>query len=79
MLLAGVGLSGSGLATGLVAWKPVLVGLSVVSLATSHFFVWRRGWGGATTKTVLILSTLLSILLWTGLFERVLPWVHLPH
>lgn len=63
-MLAGVGLSGSGLAAGLVAWKPALIGLSAISLLVSHAFVWGRGWGGRPTRVLLIAATIASPLLW---------------
>ena len=63
-MLAGIGLSGSGLATGLVAWKPVLILLSVTSLGLSHYFVWRRGWGGWPTRILLIIATIASPIFW---------------
>lgn len=63
-MLAGAGLSGSGLAAGLAAWKPVLIGLSVVSLLLSHWFVWSRGWGGWSTRILLIVATIVSPTLW---------------
>jgi len=53
-VLAGAGLSGSGLAAGLAAWKPVLISLSVVS----------RGWAGWPTRILLIVATIVSPTLW---------------
>jgi hypothetical protein len=47
-----------------VAWKPVLIALSVVSLLLSHYFVWRRGWGGWPTRILLILATIASPIFW---------------
>jgi hypothetical protein len=63
-VLAGAGLSGSGLAAGLAAWKPVLISLSLVSLLLSHWLVWRRGWGGWPTRILLIVATIVSPTLW---------------
>jgi hypothetical protein len=63
-VLAGLGLSGSGLAAGLVAWKPVLIALSALSLALSHWFVWRKHWGGRATRVVLLVATVLAPILW---------------
>ena len=63
-MLAGAGLSGSGLAAGLAAWKPVLISLSVVSLLVSHWLVWRRGWAGWPTRILLIVATIVSPTLW---------------
>jgi hypothetical protein len=63
-VLAGAGLSGSGLAAGLAAWKPALIGLSMVSLLLSHWLVWSRGWGGWPTRILLIIATIVSPTLW---------------
>ena len=64
MVLAGLGLSGSGLATGLVAWRPVLIVVSALSLAVSHYVVWLRHWGGWPTRVVLIVATIASPIFW---------------
>jgi hypothetical protein len=64
MILMARGLSGRGLAAGLAAYKPVVTGLSAVSLALAHLLVWRHGWGGRATKIMLWLSTLAAPILW---------------
>jgi hypothetical protein len=64
MLLTGVGLSGSGLAAGLAAYKPVMIALSAASLVLSHYLVWRRGWGGRWTRLLLIAASIAAPVLW---------------
>jgi hypothetical protein len=42
----------------------VLIGLSLASLLLSHWFVWRRGWGGWPTRIALMVATVASPVLW---------------
>jgi hypothetical protein len=62
--LTGLGLSGSALASGLAAYKPVLITLSALSLLVAHYMVWRRGWGGRVTRVMLVVSSVAAPVLW---------------
>jgi hypothetical protein len=60
----GLGLASGGLAVGLTAYQGVTIAVSAGALATSHWYVWRRGSGGRWTRGVLVLATLAAPILW---------------
>lgn len=63
-LLVGLGLVGSGLAVGLAAYRGVTIGASALALAVAHWYAWRRGVGGRTTRALLVAASAAAPVLW---------------